>query len=237
MDNAKTSPTVIQPTPSDLITQAISSGADLEKLEKLLSLQERWESNEAKKAYHQAMTAFKANPPEIEKDRSVAYGATKYKHATLSNATKKINKALSEHGLSASWTVKQDNGLISVTCKITHVKGYGEEATISGPSDNSGGKNAIQSIGSAIAYLERYSLFAITGLAAHDIDDDARGVSELITADEAKVILDQLLAYSLPVDSFLKYMNLEKIEAMPRSDLKKAQVAIDKKKAAKVPAK
>ena len=39
-------------TPAFVISQAISSGADLDKLEKLLALQERWEANEAKKAYH-----------------------------------------------------------------------------------------------------------------------------------------------------------------------------------------
>ena len=109
-------------TPSDMITQAITSGSDLQKLEKLLELQERWGANEARKAYHQAMAAFKANPPEIEKDKKVSFGTTKYNHATLANVTKKINHALSVHGFSVSWIVKQ-NGSVSVTCKITHEQG------------------------------------------------------------------------------------------------------------------
>ena len=160
-------------SPAEMIRQAISGGADLEKLEKLLSLQERWEANEGKKAFHRAMAAFKLDPPNIEKDRKVAYLNVKYNHASLANVTQKINEALSRHGLSASWIVKQ-NGAVSVTCKITHEQGHSEETTLTAPADATGSKNAIQSIGSTITYLERYTLLALTGLATHEMDDDGK---------------------------------------------------------------
>ena len=54
-------------TPNQLLAMAVEQGADVDKLEKLLQLQERWEANEAKKAFVAAMNAFKANPPEILK--------------------------------------------------------------------------------------------------------------------------------------------------------------------------
>jgi hypothetical protein len=47
-------------TPAALILQAVQSNTDLDKLKGLLELQERWEANEARKAYHQAMSDFKA---------------------------------------------------------------------------------------------------------------------------------------------------------------------------------
>ncbi len=81
-------------TPADMIKMAVAGGADLEKLEKLMLLQERWEGNEAKKEYHKAMAAFKANPPEINKDKQVSYntnkGKTEYRHASLANVCNKI---------------------------------------------------------------------------------------------------------------------------------------------------
>ena len=157
----------VEASPAVLISEAVAKGADLEKLKGLLDLQERWERNEALKAYNAAMSAFKADPPIIEKDKTVSFGNTKYNHATLANVTAKINAALSKHGLSASWQVKQ-NGTVSVTCKITHIKGHSEETTLSAPADTSGSKNAIQAIGSTISYLERYSLLALTGLATSD---------------------------------------------------------------------
>jgi len=113
-------------TPAALIQAAVAGGADLDKLEKLLDLQLRWEANEAKKAYVLAMAAFQRKPPFIEKDRHVEFKAktgqlVKYDHATLANVTSKINSALSKHGLSAGWETSQDETGISVTCKITHV--------------------------------------------------------------------------------------------------------------------
>lgn len=220
-------------SPAQMIQQAVSGGADLEKLEKLLELQERWEANEAKKAYHRAMTAFKSNPPEIEKDKKVAFGNTKYNHATLSNVTRKISAELSKHGLSSSWSVSQ-NGQISVTCHITHEQGHSEQTTLSAPADTSGSKNAIQSIGSTITYLERYTLLALTGLATNEMEDDGNGAGAVkISPEEADGILDHLLANTIEIDKFLSYMKIEKIEDMLKSDLKKAMIAIENSKAKK----
>ena len=86
-------------TPADLLQMAVGNNADLDKLEKLMDLQSRWEATEARKAYHKAMSAFKADPPKIEKDRHVEYGNTKYNHATLAAVTTTIGAALSQHGL------------------------------------------------------------------------------------------------------------------------------------------
>lgn len=144
-------------------------------LEKLLDVHLRNEANEARKAYVVAMAAFKEDPPEILKDKTVSFKQTSYRHATLYNVTNKINTALSLNGLTASWVTSQDNGSVKVTCKITHVLGHSEETSLSAPPDTSGSKNAIQAIASTVTYLERYTLFALTGLAGKDQDDDAAG--------------------------------------------------------------
>src|SRR3990167_9321834 len=66
MENTKETEVVLsQKSPSQMIEMAVAGKADLEQLEKLLALQERWEANEARKAYHKAMAEFKANPPQI----------------------------------------------------------------------------------------------------------------------------------------------------------------------------
>ncbi len=188
MEN-KTEIIEVQNRPQDLIRAAIDKGGvDLEKLEKLMELQMKFDSNEARKAYHEAITAFKKNPPKIKKDKKVNFGQTKYNHASLANVTDSINTELSKHGLSASWQTHQ-NGQISVTCKITHVKGHSEETTLSAPADTSGSKNAIQAIGSAISYLQRYTLLSLAGLATSEMDDDGvAGGGSPVTLDEAAMI-------------------------------------------------
>lgn len=174
----------IDNSPASMIRLAVSGGADLDKLEKLLSLQIRYEENEAKKAYNEAMSKFKANPPKIVKDRLVHYettkGITSYKHATLGNITECISSELSKYGLSAAWTTNQNNNQISVTCKITHSKGHSEETLLCAPADMSGSKNVIQAIGSTITYLERYTLLAMTGLATYDQDDDGVSAGSIV---------------------------------------------------------
>lgn len=169
----------IQKTESPLMTAAAlvqkDGNMDVAKLKELLDVQERWEANQAKKAYVLAMSEFKVNPPEIVKDKTVTYGTTSYNHATLSNVTTCINKALSNHGLTASWVTSQDNGTVKVTCKITHIMGHSEETSLAAPPDATGSKNAIQAIGSTVTYLQRYTLLALTGLATYDQDDDGKG--------------------------------------------------------------
>jgi hypothetical protein len=202
--------------PSRLIEIAISKGADLEKLEALLSLQERFEKNEAIKAYNDAMSQFKANPPEIDKDRTVAYGNTKYAHASLYNVTEKINSALSRYGLSASWKTTQ-NGTISVTCKITHVKGHSEETTLSAPSDNSGSKNAIQAIGSTVSYLCRYTLLCLCGLATKDQDDDAVSATLTIDETEAAGIVELAKEKNVEMEKILAAFHIADIKDLPKA--------------------
>lgn len=178
----------IQKTESPLMAAAelvkADGNMDVGKLKELLDLQERWDANQAKKAYVVAMSDFKANPPEILKDRTVSYKEVKYNHASLHNVTSCINKALSSHGLTAAWETSQNNGNIKVTCKITHIMGHSEETCLSAPPDATGSKNVIQAIGSTVTYLQRYTLLALTGLATADQDDDGKASANKKPAKE-----------------------------------------------------
>jgi len=216
-------------TPADLLAVAVSQGADLDKLEKLMELQERWEANEAKRAYVRAMNAFKADPPEIVKDQTVRYntsnGTTQYSHASLQNVTDKIAEALAKHGLSHRWDVEQlEGGQIRVTCVITHELGHSESTPLQAGPDQSGGKNNIQAVGSTVAYLERYTLLAATGLATKEMDDDGRGSEiEYITEDEALAIHAKITDNDIDLAKFLawlkKSLGASSIEQIARSAL------------------
>lgn len=164
-------------TPADLVRYAMESGADLDRLERLMDMQIKWEANEARKAYHLAMADFKRNPPTIHKDKHVEFrtdkGVTAYDHATLGNVVDKVVAALAEHGFSHRWVPgRSEGGMISVTCVITHKLGYSEETRLEAGLDQSGGKNNIQAMISTKSYLERHSLLAAVGLATRDTPDD-----------------------------------------------------------------
>lgn len=221
-------------TPADMIKLAVMGGADLDKLEKLLTIQERWEANEARKAYNKAMADFKTNPPQIDKDKKVSYSTSKgkvgYSHASLYNVVDKITTELSKHGLSASWKTQQ-NGKIVVTCRITHCLGHSEEVSLSANADDSGAKNSIQAIGSTISYLERYTLLAATGLATYDQDDDGKGLSEeKIDENKLKIIQDTLKEIGADEAKFLEYMGVQSLTEIPAKDFLKAKTALEAKK-------
>jgi len=217
-------------SPAEMIRIAVSGGADLEKLKGLLDLQERWEANEARKAYHRAMSEFKANPPKIKKDKKVSYKDVRYSHASLANVVEQITKELSKHGLSASWSTKQ-NGQIAVTCRITHVQGHSEETCISAQADATGSKNSIQAIGSTITYLERYTLLSALGLATYDQDDDARSavVEDKIDEKQLSTIVDYINLTKTDEAKFLKYLGIDAVASMPKSLYQKALTALQAK--------
>ena len=160
-----------------MIAVAVKNGMSPDTIRDLMNLQREWEAAEAKKAFVSAMSAFKADPPQLFKNKQVSFetskGRTEYMHATLDQVALSIGSKLAPHGLSFRWATEQkDNGQIKVTCFLTHERGHSESVWLESGRDESGGKNNIQALGSTVTYLERYTLLAVTGMAVKDQDDD-----------------------------------------------------------------
>lgn len=198
-----------QPSAIDrVIEKALSSGANLDQLQQLLHMQERVMEIEARQAFVEAMAEFKQNPPKIVKDRLVDFTTrsgerTVYKHATLAAVCEAAIAGLARVGISHKWEVDQGAGDIKVTCVLTHRRGHSENTTIGAPADLSGKKNSIQSVGSTITYLQRYTLLAATGLAVEDENEDdgrdhadplPKWVDEVIAQAEQSKDMDELRA-------------------------------------------
>lgn len=170
---------LVESHPNRLIMLALDRQADPGTLEKLMALQERYERNEARKAYTQAMTSFKQEAPAVLKKNDVVdfltnKGRTHYKYANLGSIVQEITAVMGKYDLSASWSTEQKGTDVTVTCNITHIAGHRESVTLTGPIDESGNKNRIQAVGSTVTYLQRYTLLAALGLATGE-DDDGRG--------------------------------------------------------------
>lgn len=162
----------------DIIERIVMNpDVDLDKLERMLVMKERMDAQRAKSAFAQALSDAKAMIAPIIKDTTVDYstnrGRTRYNHETLAGIAKAIDPALSTYGLSYRFKTSQENGYVYVTCIVSHRDGHSEQTTLSGAPDQTGSKNGFQAVGSAVTYLQRYTLKALLGLAAGD-DDDAR---------------------------------------------------------------
>lgn len=217
-------------TPATLLNIAIEKGADLEKLEKLMDLQIKWESNQARKAYNVAMAAFKANLPTVIKDKTNSQYKSKY--ASEDALLNTINPELSKHGLSASFDFDQNNGVIKVTCHITHAEGHRESVSLSGAADGSGSKNPLQQIKSTTTYLRKATFEAITGIASseNDSDDDGNGAVAYISDKQKSTIIDMINDKQADEAKFCEYMKVDKISEIKESDFNKAMSALRAKK-------
>jgi len=165
-------------TPTDLISQAIEKGLDVESLGKLLDLQLKWEANAARKLFFEAFTNFQAQCPDIRKTKEVRFKETdikpQYHYAPLADITRQIGKILKTNELSYRWEITDTNDELKVTCLVSHIEGHTERTTMSSKADASGSKNAIQARGSAIEYLKRYTLIGALGISTADTDIDGR---------------------------------------------------------------
>ena len=223
-------------TPYDMIKIAVEKGTDLAQLGKLMDMKDRWEANEARKAYNEAFTAFKAEAVEILKTIAVTDGPLKgKKYADLFAAIDVITPALSKHGLSHSWKpTKDERDWLEVTCTIRHVLGHTESVALGGPPDTTGSKNAIQARGSTLSYLERYSLLAATGLAAKNQDDDgaggANGKGGIISTEQKEELIALIKETKADTAAFLAFFGAPSIDEISVGKFAEARMMLETKK-------
>lgn len=158
-------------SPHSLISQALAQGLGIDVLERLMNLQERWEANQSKKLFLNAFAKFQSEVPNIKKTKKVSFNTTTYNYSTLSNIIKTIQKALENNGFSYRWEF-EENGKIKCRCILSHIDGHSESSSMEAEKDSSGNKNAIQAIGSARTYLQRYTLIGVLGLTTSEDDND-----------------------------------------------------------------
>lgn len=219
--------TAIALTPMDMLDRAVANGASIETLERLIALKERWDANEARKAFDEAVAAAKA---EIKPVIRNATGHNAKRYADLAAIARAVDPIISRHGLSYRFRSSQDER-INVTCILSHKMGHSEETTLSGPPDVTGNKNAIQAIGSTLTYLQRYSLSQALGLAAADDDDGAAaGAGELISDEQIDKLRSLVVEVAADIPRFCKYMRVERIEQIAAKDFNRAVAALESKR-------
>ena len=210
-------------TPMQML-KAVGRGASVELMEKLMALHERWEANQARKSF-MALWLRQGRNPRHRENRTVDFTGrtgirTHYKR-TKTSAARTVDPILAKHGLSYRfWTTANVNEPVSVTCIIRTATGTAKRNTCSGPEDESGNKNAIQSVGSTITFLRRYTLKAALGLAA-SADDDGRapsrrsnGRSAYITEEQVMSLRDLIEAAGTTAQTFCRQIKVDDLSVI-----------------------
>ena len=228
-------------TPMAMIDRALSSGASAETLERLMALQERWQAAQAKRAFDAAIAEAKAEISPILKTRKVdftsAKGRTNYDYEDLAQIENQVNPVLSRHGLSYRFRSEQPEArAIKVTCIVSHRDGHSEENSLLGWADDTGNKNAIQAVGSAITYLQRYSLKLALGLSATN-DTDGRTLrhddATSINADQYQDLCSLIERSGADEKAMLQFLGAQDTETLTVAQYGKAKALLEKKIAKK----
>lgn len=202
--------------------------ADVEKLERMLAMQERWEANEARKEFYQALSAFQMEMPPVIKKKQ----GHNYQYAPLCDITAIANPYLNKHGLAYRFEQSHDGENITVSCVVSHFNGHTEKTSMTGIHDKSGQKNAIQAVGSTVQYLMRYTFIGAFGITTADSDSDGRVISQSgdFITDEKLAELETLLAScNANREKFLGFFKIKELKDLPLSQFSKAKSMLEAK--------
>lgn len=149
---------------------AMNPNVDIDKMERLLQMQERIMERNAKAAYAAAFAMMQPHLPEIPEKGKSNNGS----YALWEDINDLIKPVLAEYGFGISFQPGRDGPNVTVTAILTHREGHSEQATMLLPIDTSGSKNAVQAVGSSTSYGKRYTAQALLNLTSRGEDDDGK---------------------------------------------------------------
>ena len=212
---------IVQSTPMELIAIAIQKDLDPDKLEKLMTLQERWVASQAREAFGVAMAEFQGECPVIPCTKVVkGSGGFTYKYAPLDQTQVLIQPFLTTHGLSVTYSTKMhSDGYLTAFCKVSHIAGHFEISEFTCPADKEMRVNDSQRQGSVNSYAKRYALSNALNLVFDREDDDGVGGGSKVITEEQVAKIDKLITeVSADKAGLLKWKGADSVEAILLSD-------------------
>ncbi|MBB4063641.1 ERF family protein [Gellertiella hungarica] len=200
---------------------ALDPNVDIDKMERLLQMQERIMARNAKAAFDAAFADMQKELPVINerggiKDRN---GNVQSKYALWEDINEAIKPILARHGFGISFRTGKRDGHIVVTGVLAHREGHREETEMELPADTSGSKNAVQAVGSSTSYGKRYTAGALLNLTSRGEDDDghAAGVANVQVINEEQFLaLNQLIEEAdLDKVAFCEHWRIDSVKELP----------------------
>ena len=207
----------------------------VEKLERLMDLQDRANKRDAEAAFNADLAAMQAELPTVKerggiKDRS---GNVQSKYALWEDVNAAILPVMKVYGFSLTFRQEQTDKGICVTGVLSHRMGHSERTSITLPADTSGSKNAVQAVGSSVSYGKRYTAGMLLNLNSADIegDDDGRHAgSDLITEEQAMTIESLIDDAKADKAKFLAWIKADTVEHIPARFYAQAVAMLNKKR-------
>jgi len=155
---------------------------DVEKLERMLDMQERILDRQSEQSFQIALAEMQAEMPIIERKGEIKHGKQVIsRYAKFEDINRDVLPVLQKHGFSITFETNMAENYVSVIGVLRHKDGHKESTMLPIPTDTSGAKNAVQAVGSSVSYGKRYVMSALLNINTSDDDDD--GVSAVPSVD------------------------------------------------------
>lgn len=227
----------------DVIARAARDpSVDIEKLERLIAVQERVQAREAELAFNQALNAAQSEMRPIAANASNPQ--TKSRYATFDKLDRVLRPIYTEHGFSLSFdegdSPKPEH--VRVLCYVSHVRGHTRTYHRDMPADGKGAKGGdvmtkTHAAGAAGSYGARYLLKGIFNVAVGEEDEDGNApVPGVQCIDDGQwAMLVQLIeAAGIDAGTVCTAANISNLRELPASKfgsvVKKLNRTIDQRK-------
>lgn len=234
---------VAQPTPAHMLQTALDKGLNPDQLGQFMDLYERWEANQARKAFADAMVRAHSGLDAIAAKEW--NDQTKSHYAALAAIAEAVNAAYSREGLSLSFyegeTAKESH--IRIMCDVMHRDGHCVTRYLDIPVVNTGIQGRVNmtlthALGSATTYGRRYLTLMIANLPVGKDDDGNGPPPQSITTEQAAELKALLKETNSDVPKFLEAMGgAASVDELPADRYNPALIQLNKKLAAQRKAK
>jgi hypothetical protein len=193
---------------------AVNPEVDVEKLERLMVMQEKMLDRSAEQEYTRSMVAVQQEIQAVTRDK--VNPQTHSRFVSLEAIKKVVTPVYTSHGFALSYgegeSTKQDN--VRVTCKVMHAGGHSESFFYDCPIDDKGiagktNKTPTHGKASAVTYGERYILKLIFNITIQDEDDDGNAASqtvEYITEEMVNILHAKIIENEIDEKKFNSWL-------------------------------
>jgi len=222
-----------QQTMLAIISRAASDpNVDVDKMERLLDVQERMMAKQAEINFNQALGDLQEELPIIKKSAKITHSGRQISdYARYEDIHKAIKPLLIKNGFSLRFNSKESNSKIIITGTLAHRDGHSITDEIPLAIDASGAKNSVQGVGSTISYGKRYLVSMLLNLVFEGEDDDGRKSGYIPITDEHAAEIKQLLQETgVDTKSFLKWVDAQSVDEMSETKYPRAVAELKSKK-------
>lgn len=212
---------------------ALNPSVDIDKMERLMQMQERILSKSAEAAFTEAFATMQPELPVIVERGGIKNGRGEIQstYALWEDINEAIKPVLAKHGFALSFRTGQRDGKIIVTGILRHSAGHSDETTIELMHDSSGSKNAVQAVGSSTSYGKRYTAAALLNLTSRGEDDDGKAADGVLSEKQVADLQSLIVEVAADIPRFCKFMKVDRIENIPAKQYDRALTALQAKRA------